>query len=65
MLKPCDLEPILGVSRRTLYRWIKERKLEALRLPSGHLRVSEREVERLRGKMAQIDVSPRQDGTVQ
>ena len=64
MLRLSDVEPILGLSRWTLYRWIREGKLEALRLPSGHFRVSEREVERLRDKIAQAHVSSSQDGSV-
>ena len=65
MLKIRDVEPILGRCRWTLYRWIREGKLEALRLPSGHFRVSECEVERLKGKMAQEDVPSGQDDKVQ
>lgn len=53
MHKLRDVKPILGLSRWTLYRWIREGKLEALRLPSGHFRVPDREMERLRDKMAQ------------
>lgn len=43
-----EVEREIGVSRWTLYRWIKRGKLFALLLPSGHFVVSEDEVYRLR-----------------
>jgi excisionase family DNA binding protein len=32
---------ILGVSKRTLYNWIRQRKIEYVRLPNGHYRIPE------------------------
>jgi excisionase family DNA binding protein len=30
---------ILGVSKRTLYNWIRQDKIEYVRLPNGHYRI--------------------------
>jgi len=40
----------LGIHRKTLLRWIEEERLDALKLPGGHLRISDKEVARLRKK---------------
>jgi len=35
---------ILGISKRTLYNWIRQRKIEYVRLPNGHYRIPEKEI---------------------
>jgi len=65
MLRLREVGSILGLSRWTLYRWIKAGKLAVLRLPSGHFRVPERELERIKNKMAQAHLSPSQDDRVE
>jgi len=30
---------ILGISKRTLYNWIRQDKIEYVRLPNGHYRI--------------------------
>lgn len=40
-------EQALGISYSTIRRWIREGRLRALRLPTGHLRVAKKDVERL------------------
>jgi excisionase family DNA binding protein len=35
---------ILGVSKRTLYGWIRQGKIEYVRLPNGHYRIPETEI---------------------
>lgn len=47
MLRLGEVEIRLGVSRWTLYDWIKEGTIEAMRLPSGYFRIAESEVERI------------------
>jgi len=37
----------LKLSRGTLYRWIKEKKIKAIVLPSGRLRIPEEELEKI------------------
>ena len=49
MLKLAEVEIELGVSRWTLYDWLKSGKIRALRLPCGHYRVSREEVNKLKG----------------
>jgi excisionase family DNA binding protein len=46
-LKPKEAAKMLGVSYRTLWRWWKEGKINALQLPSGHLRYYKNEIEQL------------------
>ncbi|MFC1903730.1 helix-turn-helix domain-containing protein [Chloroflexota bacterium] len=48
MLKLADVERELGVSRWTLYEWLKEGKLQGMKLPSGHYRVLREEIENLK-----------------
>lgn len=65
MLTLDSVQSILRVSRWTLYAWIREGKLEALRLPSGRFMVPEREVERIKNNRAQRAKStPRDDGVL-
>ena len=44
-----EVAEILGVDRHTIVRWIKERKVKTIRLPSGRYRISESEVRRILG----------------
>lgn len=39
------------VTRRTLYRWIRDQKLHAFQTPGGHYRVAEEEVTRFEQEM--------------
>lgn len=41
MLTSAQAADILDVSRRTIYRWVQERKIHAIRRPSGRLRICE------------------------
>jgi excisionase family DNA binding protein len=34
----------LGVSKRTLYGWIRQDKIKCVRLPNGHYRIPETEI---------------------
>ena len=47
MLRLGEVETRLGVSRWTLYEWIKSGTIKAIRLPSGYFRIPESEVERI------------------
>ena len=47
MLRLGEVETRLGVSRWTLYDWIKGGTINAMRLPSGYFRIPESEVERI------------------
>jgi excisionase family DNA binding protein len=42
-----EVAEIFSVDRMTIYRWVNEGKLIPVRLPSGTLRVSQIEVDRL------------------
>jgi excisionase family DNA binding protein len=35
---------ILGVSKRTLYNWIRQGQIEYVRLPNGHFRIPEKAI---------------------
>lgn len=48
MKRLVELEREIGVTRWTLYRWIKRGKLSASLLPSGQFVVSENEANRLK-----------------
>ena len=48
MYKLWDLERELSVSRATVYRWCKKGVIEYFKLPSGHIRIPKKEVERLK-----------------
>jgi excisionase family DNA binding protein len=47
LLSPGEASAMLGFSYKTLWRWWKEGKIEALRSPSGRLRYYRDDVERL------------------
>jgi excisionase family DNA binding protein len=46
-----DLERKWRVNRRTLYRWIRDSKLQSLRTPGGHYRIAEEEIARFEHEM--------------
>ena len=48
MKRLLELEREIGVTRWTLYRWIKRGKLSAILLPSGQFVVSDDEANRLK-----------------
>lgn len=47
MLRLGEVETRLGIGRWTIYDWIKNGTIQAIRLPSGYYRISENEVERI------------------
>jgi len=47
MLRSGEVAEILGVDRHTVVKWIKERKIRAVRLPSGRYRIPESEVRKI------------------
>lgn len=49
----------LGVSINTVKAWIRAGKVEAIRLPSGHYRIPERELARLQRGEASSDLPER------
>ncbi len=42
----------LNVSRQTVARWVRNKEVKAIRLPSGMIRISSDEVARILGKSA-------------
>ncbi len=48
VMKLADVERELGVSRWTLYEWLKEGKIHGVKLPCGHYRIPKEEVEKLK-----------------
>lgn len=46
-----DLEKKWSVNRRTLYRWIRDGRLQWLQTPGGHYRIAEEEVVRFEREM--------------
>ncbi|MCC7201986.1 MAG: helix-turn-helix domain-containing protein [Nitrospirae bacterium] len=47
LLRPDEAAFMLNVSRWTIYRWVKEGKLEATKIGKGSLRVFNKSVEQL------------------
>ncbi len=47
LLRPDEAAFMLNVSRWTIYRWVKEGKLEATKIGKGSLRVFNKSVEHL------------------
>jgi putative resolvase len=47
LLRPRDVAKIFGISVKTLWKWQKKGIIKAVRLPTGKLRYSRSEVERL------------------
>lgn len=54
-IKPKEAADILGVSRFTIYRWIRQRKLTGYKTPGGRLMVSTEEIEKLYKKEVEED----------
>jgi excisionase family DNA binding protein len=51
LLKPKEASLILNVDRRTIWKWIREGKLQAIKLPGGQYRIPEGEIVKiLRGE---------------
>jgi excisionase family DNA binding protein len=48
VLKLFEVEKQLGVSRWTLYVWLKRGKIHGIKLPCGHYRIPTREIEALK-----------------
>jgi len=46
MLKLAEVERQLGVSRWTLYEWLKDGRIQGVKLPCGHYRVPASELEK-------------------
>ena len=47
LLRPDEVAEKLSVSRWTVYRWVKEEKLEATKIGRGSLRIFSKSVDRL------------------
>ena len=47
MLTTTQAASMLGVDRATVARWVRLGQLPAVRLPSGHIRIRRRDVEKL------------------
>lgn len=47
LVKLAECEASLGVSRWTLWSWIRTGRMKAVRLPSGQFRVPEAELQRI------------------
>jgi len=45
--KPKEVCKILRIDRRTLWKWIKDGKIKAIKLPSGRYRFPESELKRI------------------
>lgn len=52
VVKLADVQSELGVSRWTLYNWLKTGKLQGFKLPCGHYRIPVGELNRLSGREA-------------
>jgi len=48
----------LGISKNTLYRWIRDETAQVVKLPNGRFIVSEKEVQRLKELLSGKAVSP-------
>ena len=53
VLKLADLQQELGVSRWTLYEWLKDGKLHGFKLPCGHYRIPAEEVSKLKQELSE------------
>jgi excisionase family DNA binding protein len=47
LLTPAEVADRLRVSKRTVRRWVNDGKLQAVTLPSGHVRIEEADLEAL------------------
>ena len=55
VLKLADIQAELGVSRWTLYEWLRNGKLKGFKLPCGHYRVPADELPRIRSKSGEAE----------
>lgn len=53
VLKLEEVQRELGISRWTLYNWLKSGKLQGFKLPCGHYRVPAEELTRFRSQEVQ------------
>ena len=51
MLKLAEVERELGVSRWTLYEWLKAGKIRGMKLPCGHYRIPAEQVNSLKKEL--------------
>jgi excisionase family DNA binding protein len=51
-VRPTEVQRALGVSYWTVLRWVREGRLQAIRLPNGQLRVAKADVLRMREPVA-------------
>ncbi len=56
MLPLIEVEQQLGLTRWSLWNWIRDGKLDAKKLPNGHYRVAESEVERILNERESVAV---------
>jgi len=47
MLPLSEVERALGLTRWSIWGWIQQGKIKAVKLPNGHYRISESEVQRV------------------
>lgn len=52
VLKLADVQAELGVSRWTLYEWLRTGRLHGFKLPCGHYRIPVDELSKLRSQEA-------------
>ena len=45
IFRPKEVAEYLCLSKRTIYRWIEEGRLEAIKLPGGSIRVAREAIE--------------------
>lgn len=48
MLKISEVAKQLGVSTRTVQRWVDKQKIKAVTLPSGHRRFEQEEINKIK-----------------
>ena len=51
-----EVEQLLGLTRWSLWSWIRDGKLQAVKQPNGHFRVAESEVRRILREREPISV---------
>ena len=57
-LKPKDAARLIGISYPTIKQWIYDGKIESVKTPGGHHRISPKEIERLSGAKAAAENVP-------
>lgn len=45
LLTPGEAAEVLRIGKSTMYRWVKESKVPYIRLPSGDVRIDEKELD--------------------